>query len=69
MLPTAQLRVPDWTMHLPLEPRNLAKALKAAGYATASIGKWHLGDKEFWPDKQGFDLKNVSTTLAIFLLG
>jgi len=43
-------------MHLPLETMNLAKALKAAGYATASIGKWHLGDKDFWPEKQGFDL-------------
>ena len=54
--PKAKLRVPDWTMHLPLETPNIAKALKSAGYATASIGKWHLGNKEFWPDKQGFDL-------------
>ena len=54
--PKAQLRVPDWTMHLPLETMNLAKALKPAGYASASIGKWHLGEKEYWPDHQGFDL-------------
>src|SRR5512139_1468734 len=40
--PYAQLKVPDWTMHLPLETWNLARALKPAGYATASIGKWHL---------------------------
>lgn len=52
----AKLSVPDWTMHLPLEVPNLAKALKSAGYATASIGKWHLGKEEFWPEKQGFDL-------------
>jgi len=54
--PKAKLRVPDWTMHLPLETMNLAHALKPAGYASASIGKWHLGEKKFWPDQQGFDL-------------
>ena len=53
--PFAKLKVPDWTMHLPLEERTVAEALKDAGYATASIGKWHLGDAEFFPDKQGFD--------------
>jgi arylsulfatase A-like enzyme len=52
----AKLSVPDWTMHLPLELPNLAKALKSAGYVTASIGKWHLGKEAFWPEKQGFDL-------------
>jgi len=60
--PKAKLRVPDWTMHLPLETMNIAKALKPAGYASASIGKWHLGDKEFWPDQQGFDL-NVAIVI------
>lgn len=52
----AKLSVPDWTMHLPLEVPNLAKTLKSAGYATANIGKWHLGEAAFWPEKQGFDL-------------
>ena len=54
--PYAQLKVPDWTMHLPLETWNLARALKPAGYATASIGKWHLGKESFYPDRQGFDV-------------
>ena len=35
---------------------NLAWLLKSAGYATASIGKWHLGPEACWPDKQGFDI-------------
>jgi len=52
----AKLSVPDWTMHLASEVPNLAKALKSAGYATANIGKWHLGKAAFWPEKQGFDL-------------
>jgi len=53
--PFARLKVPDWTMHLPLEECTVAEALRDAGYATASIGKWHLGGPEFFPDKQGFD--------------
>ncbi|MEI6358176.1 MAG: sulfatase-like hydrolase/transferase, partial [Verrucomicrobiota bacterium] len=53
--PKAKLRVPDWTMHLPLEEQTLAEALKPAGYATVSIGKWHLGGPGFFPEQQGFD--------------
>ena len=61
--PYAKMRIPDWTMRLLPELPNLAKELKAIGYATASIGKWHLGPKESWPDKVGFDL-NVAGTHA-----
>lgn len=41
---------------LPLEEKTLAEHLKAAGYATACIGKWHLGGKGFEPTAQGFDV-------------
>lgn len=35
---------------------TIAEVLKGAGYATACIGKWHLGDQpEFLPTRQGFD--------------
>ncbi len=35
---------------------TIADRLKERGYATACIGKWHLGDQpEFLPTKQGFD--------------
>jgi arylsulfatase A len=35
---------------------TIAKMLKGAGYATAAIGKWHLGDqKPFLPTSHGFD--------------
>jgi arylsulfatase A len=59
--PYAKLKVPDWQMHLPLAERTIAEALKEAGYATASIGKWHLGGPDFFPDKQGFDV-NIGGT-------
>ncbi|MBN2312854.1 MAG: sulfatase [Sedimentisphaerales bacterium] len=38
------------------EEVTIAEVLKAQGYATACIGKWHLGDQlPFLPTKQGFD--------------
>lgn len=40
---------------LPLTETTLADRLKAAGYATGAIGKWHLGDEEkFHPLHRGF---------------
>ena len=36
--------------------RTIAEVLKNQGYATACIGKWHMGDQpEFLPTRQGFD--------------
>jgi arylsulfatase A-like enzyme len=42
---------------LPLAERTLANALKEAGYATAIVGKWHLGefDPAYLPTSRGFD--------------
>ena len=38
------------------EEVTLAEILKVQGYATAAVGKWHLGDqKMFLPTRQGFD--------------
>ena len=35
---------------------TIAERLKERGYATACIGKWHVGDQpEFLPTRQGFD--------------
>lgn len=42
-----------------LEPSEftLAEALRAAGYRTAHIGKWHLGlTRPHWPEQQGFEV-------------
>lgn len=41
---------------LPPSEITIAEALKPRGYATAAIGKWHLGHIEkYLPRKQGFD--------------
>uniref|UniRef100_A0A8B9ISZ1 Arylsulfatase A n=1 Tax=Amazona collaria TaxID=241587 RepID=A0A8B9ISZ1_9PSIT len=43
---------------LPLSEVTIAEVLKAAGYATAMVGKWHLGlgmNASFLPIHQGFD--------------
>ena len=46
---------PDDFMHLRREVVTVAEALREAGYVSASIGKWHLGDEPYWPTTQGFD--------------
>ncbi|MEM9530956.1 MAG: sulfatase [Pseudomonadota bacterium] len=41
---------------LPAEEITLAEELATRGYATALVGKWHLGDEaRFWPTAHGFD--------------
>jgi arylsulfatase A-like enzyme len=35
---------------------TLAEALRASGYATLHVGKWHLGSEPFYPKAQGFDV-------------
>ncbi|HPZ84706.1 MAG TPA: sulfatase, partial [Thermogutta sp.] len=59
--PKAKLRIPDWTMYLPLEEVTIAERLRLAGYATAHVGKWHLGDPPYYPEHQGFDI-NIGGT-------
>lgn len=49
---------PDSIGGLPLNETTIAEVLKPLGYATAAVGKWHLGlgkDGMFLPTNQGFD--------------
>lgn len=47
---------PDSLGGLPLEEVTIAKGLKSKGYATACVGKWHLGHlSKYLPTKHGFD--------------
>lgn len=42
--------------HLPTTEVSLAAALRAGGYQTWHIGKWHLGDAPYLPEQHGFDV-------------
>jgi arylsulfatase len=47
---------PASTTGLSLDEVTIAELLKSVGYATAAVGKWHLGDDPtFLPTRQGFD--------------
>ena len=47
---------PDSYTGMAQDEVTMAEVLKAEGYATACIGKWHLGNREkFLPLQQGFD--------------
>ncbi|MDZ4700813.1 MAG: sulfatase, partial [Rhodothermales bacterium] len=53
---TRRVLFPDSKLGLPAEEITLAEALKESGYATAAIGKWHLGHlPAYLPTANGFD--------------
>ena len=44
-------------LFMPLEEVTLGEAFKEAGYRTALLGKWHLGNaRDYGPHLQGFDI-------------
>lgn len=54
--PDQRLARPPLRQELPLAETTLAEALSAVGYATAHIGKWHLGGEGYGPLEQGYGL-------------
>ena len=64
--PSQKLLHPEMRQQLPLEEATLAERLRGVGYATAMIGKWHLGGAGFSPLEQGFDVFHAgqATTTA-----
>ncbi len=46
---------------LPHSETTLATLLRGAGYLTALVGKWHLGDGNHYPETHGFDV-NIGGT-------
>lgn len=58
--PFERVITPLTTMALPLDTVTVAESLKASGYSTGYVGKWHLGNgPEFQPDQQGYDFSAV----------
>ncbi len=52
----SRLPNPDNNTRLPADEITLAEVLKAAGYTTGMVGKWHLGDRSpSLPNDLGFD--------------
>lgn len=56
-----KLRAAEAIWNLPHSETTIAKHLHDAGYLTAMIGKWHLGDWEHYPESHGFDI-NIGGT-------
>ena len=63
MLPDLTLNFPGYTGEIPREAATLAQILRAEGYSTTAIGKWHLtprdqrsnGPYHTWPTGVGFE--------------
>ncbi|MDP6539826.1 MAG: sulfatase-like hydrolase/transferase [Planctomycetota bacterium] len=51
-----ELLTPRNRAWLPAEEVTIAELLRPRGYATAHVGKWHLGGEGHEPTEQGFDL-------------
>jgi acetyl esterase/lipase len=56
-----KLREAPAIWNLPHTETTIAKHLHGAGYLTAMVGKWHLGDWEHYPEAHGFDI-NIGGT-------
>ncbi|MEW4487784.1 sulfatase [Thalassoglobus sp. JC818] len=52
---------PYWMEH---EEVTIAELLAPLGYASCHVGKWHLGDPEWYPTHQGFDVNVAGCDLG-----
>ena len=53
--PDLRAAIPSTVNYLDPEYHTLGEAMKEAGYATAFLGKWHLGHPPYIPENNGFD--------------
>ena len=60
--PPQKLIPPPAEHNLAHSERSVASYLSKAGYLTALVGKWHLGDALHYPETHGFDI-NIGGTL------
>jgi arylsulfatase A len=57
-----RLLPPVTVANLPHRETTIASLLQRAGYLTAIVGKWHLGDTQYYPETHGFDV-NIGGTI------
>ena len=50
-----KLQTPKNYLFLDHDEITIAEILKKVGYTTCHVGKWHLGQKDWWPETHGFD--------------
>ena len=62
--PSQLLLHPQINQQLPAGVPTIAEMLRAAGYRTGMIGKWHLGGKGALPTDRGFDLYHPGKALT-----
>ncbi len=62
---TRKLRCPTNRRHLALNEVTMAEALKAAGYVCGHVGKWHLGQEAWYPERQGYDFNRGGCDLGL----
>lgn len=51
-----ELLCPNNPRWMELQEVTVAEIFRDAGYATGHVGKWHLGDRDWYPERQGFEL-------------
>ncbi len=52
----ARLIEAPYIPYLDTKEKSLATTLRENGYATWHLGKWHMGERDYWPDKHGFEV-------------
>jgi arylsulfatase A-like enzyme len=58
------LLCPPNPLFMELDELTLAEALKPAGYVSCHIGKWHLGQQDQFPQRQGYDFNHGGCDLG-----
>jgi arylsulfatase A-like enzyme len=54
--PVGKLLGVPYVPYFSTQETSLATTLHNHGYATWHVGKWHLGTREYYPDRHGFDV-------------
>jgi arylsulfatase A len=62
--PNQPVLCPKNALFMESDEVTLAELLGPAGYATCHIGKWHLGQADHFPEKQGYDLNHGGCDLG-----